>query len=317
MPFNKFEFMGLDSKESIFFENELQSIMAETYLTLYPLLKYSTSMPVVSEFPNSEEIGYDMYDQVGKAKVAKYTDDIPRSDVKGERTLSYVKPILSCYGYDIIEIRQAMQLGKPLDRLKSDSARRSIEVAINEGAWKAHSTEDYPSLYGFLYHTGVTSYKCDVETAAYLWSAKTAGAIIKDINRLVNTPIILTHGMIAPNTFKCPVTQWALISTTQAVTGSDKSILQFCQAANPHITDWGWLEELATVNPIPSTGVASDVSVAIAYNNDPMCFKCLLPQPFEQLAPQIRNYETIVNCHSRFGGVTFMQPLSAAIVESI
>jgi hypothetical protein len=314
---------NLDSKESIFFENELQYIMSETYETLYPELKYSSLLPVVSEGGSGvESIGYDMYDEVGIAKViANYADDLPRSDVKGHRTFINVKGVASSYGYNIQEIRAAAYANKPLERMKAASARKSIEMLINKGAWKAHNTEEFPTLYGLLYHPNITAYESDHGAGSggtvHIWSSKTADEIIFDINKLCQRSAVLTKGNEISDTFACPITQYSYISSTKASAYTETTILDRVKLSNPHITTWTWLEELKDVNPVPSTLATSAQDVAISYKNSPLKLKCEVPQPFEQFAPESRGLEFIVPCHARFAGVCIMYPLSVTILEHI
>jgi hypothetical protein len=316
-------YTNLDSKESIFFENELQFIMAEVYETLYPELKYSSLLPVSADGGDgSEEIGYDMFDNVGMAKViSSYADDLPRSSVKGHRTMVNVKGIGGCYGYSIQEIRNAAKTGKALTRFLAISARQSIEMMLNKGSWLAHNTEEFPTLYGLLYHPNITSYESAHGAGSggtvHIWSGKTADELLLDINTLCQKSMVLTKGIEIPNTFACPITQWSQIASTKASAYTETTVLERAKLNNPWITTWTWLEELKGVNPIPSTLVASAVDCAISYNNNPMKLKCLIPQGFEQFAPQPKNLEFVVPCHARFAGVSVQYPLSVTVLENI
>ena len=44
---------------------------------------------------------------------------------------------------------------------------------------------------------------------------------------------------------------------------------------------------------------------------------CEIPLPFEQLAPQERNLEYVVNAYGRIGGVLMYYPLACYIMEGI
>ncbi|OGU55477.1 MAG: hypothetical protein A2V66_11935 [Ignavibacteria bacterium RBG_13_36_8] len=313
------KFLNLDANESIFFENELTQIMAKVYETKYPELKAVRLIPVdTSDGDAAETIGYDMYDEVGVAKIiSSYADDLPRADVKGKRTYSYVKSIGTSYGYNIQEVRGAARARKPLVDMKAKAARKANDMTVHKGALFARGEGDYPSLYGLIYNANITSYKVVVEGSDYAWADKSASAIITDINTLCNKSKSLTSGVEIADTFLCPVDQMTLIATTKVSDYSDTTILDFVKKANPHITLWEELADLKDVNPIPSTGVVSNTDIAICYKRDPEKLSLRIPQPFEQFPVQERNLEYVIPCHSRFGGVIITYPLSITIAEGI
>lgn len=313
------KFINLDANESIFFEQELTHIMSRVYDKKYPELKATRLIPVDTEAGNaSESIAYDMYDSVGVAKIiSNYATDLPRADVKGERVFSQIKTIGTSYGYNVDEIRIAAKANKNLIDRKAMAARKSNDMLVNRGAFFARNTGEFPGLYGLIYHPNITSYKVAVEGSDFVWADKSADAIILDINTLCNKSISLSKGIEIADTFLCPVEQFTLIATTKISVYTETTILEFVKKANPHITSWEWVEELNNVNPVPSTGVAANTDVAIAYKRDPEKLTLQIPSPFEQLDVQPRNLEFIVPCMSKFGGVIVIYPISITIAENI
>ena len=94
--------------------------------------------PVTSEAdPGADTVAFDSYDSVGMAKIiTNYADDLPRADVKAQRTIVKVFDIATSYGYSIKDIRRAKMTGKPLTTRKAESARRANDALVNKIAFQ-------------------------------------------------------------------------------------------------------------------------------------------------------------------------------------
>ena len=119
-----------DAGESVFFAQELQKVKAKTYDVKTPANNAMSIFPVTSEAdPGADTVAFDSYDSVGMAKIiTNYADDLPRADVKAQRTIVKVFDIGTSYGYSIKDIRRAKMTGKPLTTRKAESARRANDA---------------------------------------------------------------------------------------------------------------------------------------------------------------------------------------------
>ena len=307
------KFTHLDADESVFFARELESVKSKTYDVKYANLQARTLIPVSFEAgPGADTIKYEQWDQVGVAKiVSNYATDLPRVDVKAKEFRSPVKSLADSYGYSIQDVRSAKLAGKPLEARKAAAAKRGILQAENTIAFFGNSEH---GLQGLLSHPNVpvVVIPADGTGASKKFSTKTADKIIRDINSIVNAPINNTKGVEVPDTCLFPVDVFTLLSSTpwSATANSDTTILEFVKKANPHIKNWGWLNELKDAG-------GAGIDQAICYRRDPEALTLEVPQDFEQFAPQEKGLAFEIPCHSRCGGVIIYYPLSLAKADSI
>ena len=217
--------VNLDDNEAVFFTRELEYIKSQLYNIKYPEYTATILMPVDSSAgAGAETIVYRQFDSVGMMKImASYGDDAPESDVKGIEFFTPVKSLRGAYSYSIQDIRNAMHVGRPLQSMKGEAARRSYEQAVNDIAWKADGSSQYGGLFGMLYNPNTTKSPAPTGT----WSGATADQIIADVNFLINTPRTLTLKTEIVDTVVFPVEQMSLLSSTPRSTLSDTTILEF------------------------------------------------------------------------------------------
>lgn len=302
----------LDSDESIFFSRELEVIKAKTYDVKYAALKYLSLLPLSTEAgPGAEKITYRQYDALGMAKIiSNYADDLPRVDVKGKEFSSAVKSLGDAYGYNIQEIRAARMAGKPLEQRRAGQARRAIEQLANKLAFFGDAAA---GIIGLLSNPNVSTVTlpADGTGASKLWSTKTPDQILRDMNLVANSIVANTKGVEVPDTMLLPIEQYNYIASTARSANSDTTILAFFKANNPYVKNVEWLNEL------DNAGTGGVLDVMVCYRKDPDAIQVEVPSPFEQLEPEKRGLEYIIDCLMRFGGVSIFYPLSVAKAEGL
>lgn len=314
------KFVNLDANESVFFARELEHIKAQTYDIVYPELKAVKYIPVSTDAgAGAETITYTQYDEVGMAKViSNYADDLPRADVKGKQFTSVVRSIGDAFGYNIQEIRASAMANKNLPTRKANAARRAVDQKINTIAWSARAADgENAGLIGLLYQPNVTKGTVTTRGGHVTFATKTAEEMYLDLCKAVDDILTLTKGTEIPDTLLLPIAQHSLITSTFRSTNSDITVLEAFLKARPYITLVDWVAELKDVNPVPSTGAASNTDVMIVYKRSLDKLSLEIPQPFEQLELERRGLEYITPCHARCGGVIVYYPLSINIVEGI
>ena len=301
----------LDANESAFFQRELEFVKSNTYDVKYPELKSRRLFPLNPEAdPGATKITYQQYDQTGMAKIiANYADDLPRADVKGKEFSSPVKDLGAAYGYTIKEIRSSSMVGKKLDQRRANAARRAISQAENKYAFIGDSATGLP---GFLSNVNIPTVTIpnDGTGSSKLWSAKTPAQILRDLNLLANAPAVNTKGVEVADTVLLPLQQYTYIASTPRSDNSDTTILKYFLANNPFIKQVEWVNELDNAG-------AGGTDRAVAYRRDPMALTLEVPSDFEQLEPEKRNLEYIIDCIESFGGVIIYYPLSIAFSDGI
>ncbi len=309
--------VNLDANESAFFGRELEHIKARTYDIKYPEYKATRLIPVSTDAGSgAEAITYRQFDAVGVMKViANYADDLPRADVKGAEFTSPVRSIGGSYGYNVQEVRNAQQAGRPLNQRKAAAVRQAYEQTVNKIAWFAKTDDGvYGGLQGMLYNPNTTK---DTPQSGGNWisGAVTPANILLDMNQAINDVITLTKGVEVPDTLLLPLAEYGHINTLARSDNSDLTVLEYFKRNQPGVMV-EWVNELAAVDPKPSGG-AGPVNLMIAYKRSPEKLTLELPQLFEQFPAQERGLEFVVPAHGRVGGVIIYYPLSINIVEGI
>lgn len=315
MPGTKI-FENLDANESLFFERELEHVKSKTYDIRYPELSITRLIPISTEAgPGAETIKYEQYDQVGIMKIiANYADDLPRSDVFGKEFSVIVKSVAGAYGYSVQEIRNAMMAKKPLATRKAAAVRRAYEEIVNRIGWFADGTAKWGGMRGILYSNGTT--KANATTGAWLGGVTTPDQIIADVNIALQNIRTLTKNVESADTVVLPSAHYTHIASTPRSSTSDKTILEWLQKVNPGVS-FEWANELKDVNPVPSSGVASNTNCALIYKKSSDKLTYEIPSPFEQFAPQARNLEFVVPAHGRVAGIVIYYPLSVYIMQNL
>jgi hypothetical protein len=314
------KFVNLDANEGIFFARELEFVKSRTYDIQFPELKMTRLIPVSFEAgPAAQTITFETYGQVGFAKViGNNATDLPRVDVYGEESSVIVKTIGDAYGYTVADIKAAAKTGKNLPTMKAAAARKAIDKKVDDIALSARSDDKVNGgLVGLLYNANTTKGTVTTRDGHVTWATKTPAEILADLNEWVTDMVELTKGVEVPDTVLLPIAQYSIISTTPLQAGSDTTIKEYFLKNSPSITSVEWVSQLKDVNPIPSTGVASNTDVAVVYRRSPDKLTLEIPQAFEQLDPQAQGLEYVVPCHARCGGVIIYYPLSVSIVEGI
>lgn len=312
--------INLDANETAFFERELEFIKAKTYDKLYTKKKFALLIPISTEVGRgAESYTYESWDSVGIMKIiARYSDDLPRSDVFAKKFTFQIHSLGGSYGYSIQEVQAAIFAGKPLNSRKADTVRRADEQAVSRIAWKGDSDA---GLIGMLSQPNVpaATVPAGVTTGFVPWiggSPKNPDEILTDLNNLVDDIVDVSNEVHEANTVIMPIAQHSKLKSTRQASGTDTTILNFWLNSHPEIQLVERVVELKAVAPLPSGG-GGPSDVAMAYDRDPDMLTLDIPQPFEMFAAQQRNLEFIVPAHSRIGSVVFYYPLSANIIEGI
>lgn len=312
--------IGLDGNQSAIFARELEFIMTTTYDKLYTKKKFALLIPISNEVDTgAETYTYESWDMVGIMKIiARYSDNLPRSDVFAKKFTHNIHSLGGSFGYTIQEVRATAMAGKPLNARKADTVRQADEQAINRIAWNGDADA---GLLGMLSQPNVpaATVPAGVTTTFVPWvgaSSKNADEILTDLNNLVDDIVSISKEVHEANTVIMPIDQHSKLKSTPQGTGTDTTIMQYWLNAHPEIQLVERVVELNDVAPLPSGG-GGPSDVAMAYDRDPNMLTLEIPQPFEMFAAQQTNLEFVVPAHSRIGSVVFYYPLSANIIEGI
>lgn len=306
-----FKSLNLDAAGDVFFARQLEYVQAKIYEFQYPAFKAYQYIPINFDIPaGAEYVTATQYQSVGRARIIRsYADDLPEAGVIGTQLTNPVVSIGSSYRYSHQEIRASQFANVNLPMRQAEAARRANDQLVNDLALTGDTTVQ---LYGFLNNPNipVNPVPADGTGGNTEWSTKTPDQILRDMNLIVNTVFSQSNGVEMPDTLLLPLAQYTYISSTPRSANSDTTILAYFLMNNQFIKRVDWLLQLA------GAGTAG-ADLAIAYENNPNKVAMQIPMAFTQYNPQERNLEFVINCESRYGGITWYYPLSANIGEGI
>ncbi len=306
----------LDAAESVLFAEQLKHVNATILQTLTPELKARTLVPTLPGVdPGATVYEYRMMTKYGQAKIATgHSDDAPRVDLAGEKAASLIKEVTASYGYHVDEIRACQKAGIDLPTLKAQTAKEAIDRKIDSILAVGDSTY---SLKGLLNQTSTTTATLGtkVGTGTKAWEGATADEILKDVRLMVTALITALQGAGGP-VFRrymliVPEEQYAYISLTRMGDGSDMTILKWLLANVPQLEGIeGWYH-------CNNAGSGGTVDRAVMYPRSLEVVQGIVNLEFTPLAPQPRNFEEVVPCRAKCGGVIVPYPVAMCYADEL
>jgi hypothetical protein len=293
----------MDDSFSFFLARELTYIRTRVLEVAKAPMNAFRIFPVQTEIPAGAQVAIQRtYDQTGIAKViSNYADDLPRADVIGTETPVKVQTIGDSYGYDVVEIENAQFAGVNLEMYKAQAARRNIDFKINQLAWFGDAEN---GITGFLANPNLTSVTlaADGTGSSTKFVDKTPDQIIRDVTQLISAINVATNNVENPNMVLFPTEAFDHIVMTPRSQYSDLTILEFLRRSHPDV-------RFEKVGELDGAGTAG-ADLMVAGRFDPDVIRLEIPERFRQLPVEKRNLEYVVDCISRFVGVTITIPLA-------
>jgi len=306
--------MNLDANETALLERQLRHMEAQLYEVEYPELRHTRYIPQDTSTPvGAESILYRVMDQVrAAALITDYANDLPNVDVILKEYPIPIKGYGNHYKYSLRDLQHAAFSGQPIDTLRAQTARDSIEQSLDEVACLG---EPSVGIKGFINNDAV-----DILTAATVggdvtWADKINGtggaaAVIADISEMRNHMIVDTEQLYRPNAYLLPTALFELINTTpfSASGGSDRTILEWFRQNNPGVSIEGWWR-------LDNANAAGTGGRIVAYFRDPRILVEKAVMPFNQLPPQAKSLAFIINCWALTGGTHIYRPKGVVFMD--
>lgn len=285
-----------------FVAQELLQIIPTLYNRLYPGLDAREHIPISTNVsPGAMAWAYDSYDQRGKAEfLGANATNIPRADVSKERFPFPIRSIALAYGWTVEEMLASEYAGTRLDARKADACRRGIAELEQSILMLGDTSHGLP---GFLTNP---STPIVVLPSGKNWAAATPQEILMDLNALVDAVWVGTFQVHVVDTILLDPQRFRIAQVTQLDATSSDSVLTYFLKTNTQIREVRPLRELATAG-------LGGVPAALAYQKDPGVLNGVIPLPFQQLPPEMRGLEVLINCWERIGGTVWFYPLAAAM----
>ncbi len=299
-----------DAGESVFFARQLEHIRPGVMEIQYPELKGASLVPVDTSIdPGAASLTVQFFDHVGQAKVVADMDTvIPRADVSASEGNQVIRSVVAAYAYSMQEARAAMFARTPLLARRAMAARDAIERTLDDVLFTGNTVM---GLKGLLNQTGTVTYTItNGGTGDTNWETKSADEIIFDMTSAVNKVVVDSKGMEEPDTIILPLSSYTYIASKRMGDGDATTILDHFRRCCPMI------KTVTSTYKLESHADWTGKRMVI-YKKDPNKLAFLLPQPFEQFAPQARDFSLVTNCHARTGGVAVYYPKSVCYADDI
>lgn len=301
-----------DTAESAFTLQQLTYIRPGVLEVQYPELKGAQLVPVNTRIDTgAQQHTYDIYDYVGSASI---TSDMstrpPRVDVKKSQSTQNIYSVWDAYGYSVQEARAAVFARQPLPQQKAKAARDIIERTLDTIIMTGDALT---GMKGLLTLAGTLTYSVpNGLSGVKTWENKTPDEIVADLNGIANGIVTATKEIEQPDTILLPLTSYTLISSRRMGDGDTTTILDHFLKSSPYIST---VEASHKCEAAPNSEWTGKRMVA--YKKDPNKLEVLMPQLFEQWAPEIDGAETVTICHARIGGIALYYPKSVSYGDGI
>lgn len=304
-------FTNLDDSQTLFFEKELDYMLAKSYDIVYPELMYDKVLPISSEVPaGAETITYRQYDMVGHAKlIHSYANDLPVVGAFGKEFTSKIYSQGVSFGYSMQDVRNAAFGNVPLNQRLANAARKAVLTQTNDLAFYGDAEA---GLQGFINHPNVNYYTvpADGTSSSQAWETKTPDQILRDMNAAAVEVRSVTKSSEVVNTMILPDKQYGHIAVTPRSSTSDTTILEFFLRTSP------WIKTVMPCYELEGSA-SNGKDCFIMYNKSPDKLVLELPQPFESFPVQEKGLYYEVPCHARFGGILVFYPKTIVQADGI
>jgi hypothetical protein len=152
-------------------------------------------------------------------------------------------------------------------------------------------------VYGLTNNPNTLTYTCDE-----VWASADPDEIVAHLQGMVDKIPVETKEVEKPNTMAIASSLYRFVRNIIVPDTNGKKIMEFFLEANPGLTVIV-ADKLAASNPSAKPQI-------IVYDRNPDKLEGLIPQEFEQFAPQDRGMDSITECHARCGGVAMKFPKS-------
>jgi len=296
-----------------FLLSQLTFLETKMYEKKYKSINYQDIVPISNEAGEwAESITYFYMDGAAIAEfVGTKSLDVPIAEIGSKAITILVELGATGYEYSDEELRQAIQLQRPLPQLKLNTARRAYEELVQRTAMVGDATHNLP---GFINNANVMT-----ETVAAggkgktEWDKKTSNEILFDINNLMGGVLVDTLQVERPNTLLLPTAKWNYIAGTPRSDNSDTTMLQWLVSNSPFLTSDA---DIIPVSELTGAGVGN-ANRMMTYDKDIDKVVMHIPMPLRFTEPQRKGRGFQIPGEFKIGGVEFRYPGSARYGDGI
>lgn len=301
-----------DAGEQAFLARQLLFVRAREVNQYFVKTKARLFIPVSNEIPSgAESHSTKVYTEIGSAAlVANYGDDFPMTDAFVTEVTGSVRSLANGFGYSIQDLRRAAMVsgGQSIDARRAGAARKAHEQQVERIAALGDTGTSLP---GFLKNANVPVLTAGAGGFVGGWASATSAQIWSDLKLIEQTVVTQSQDLHHPDTMVLDPVSFSILDSRPANAFTQRSILR------------EFLDQATYIKQIDQWAKAS---LANASNNGPrvMAYEksteneaLEIPQEYELFAPQQRNLQWVVPCHSRIAGSLIFYPLSAIYADGV
>jgi hypothetical protein len=298
----------MDADETNMLALELEQMRSRVYEAEYPEIKARKFIPVMSEIdPGAETFSWRETNYVGKAKVIRnYADDPESVETSSEKQTNSVLALGDAFEYSIQDIRRSAFSGQPLSARKAMAARRVWERGLDDiAALGAPEDGIATGLLNKPVGTSAGQIRNTVMTASsWLDASSTGDLMVTGLNQAVQEMIEDSKELYTPNLLLLTTAHFLRLSHKRMSADNSETALEAFLRTNP------WIEDVQPWNLLKAIdGSTGNNSRGLLMRKDPDVAELVIPQEFEILPPQVRNYAFKVLAHGRTAGTVVYRPL--------
>lgn len=296
-----------DSGETAVVARQLEFVQSELWNIEYAVPKALMLVPLDTTVPpGAETFTYREWDIVGTAEIiVNYGQDLPRVDILVNEYPQKIVDIGDAYAYTHADLRAAAFAQVQLDPMKARTAKEAIDRKLDALIALGNTST---GLKGFLNHPNVP--RLSVPNGDWLNPATTPDEIIADLSAMEATVISQTIDTHHPTTIILPLLHYTRITNTPRSANSDTTIKKWFLDNSENVKEIVSWHRCATAGP-------ASAPMAVCYEKSDTIVRAVIPQPFEQLPPEIRNLEWLIACLARVGGTVWYRPLGGLYADGI
>lgn len=295
-----------DAAQTAFLAKDLVYVSRDVLRVLHERLRMNEFVEVRAETPRGAASSeYRMIDSSGEAVPRSLdADDAPTADIGVEAFEQPVVDIPGAYTYSIKELEAARFTQTPLQRDKAEACAEMLARAIDKVLREGDAAS---GLTGFLNDPNVPV----VTLTNGAWLTATEADILADVREALAKIVTQSLDNHEGRRMLLPVEYDGRLEDPRANT--DTSLKSWIQSNTTlkSITRYMALDTAAGPSGI------SDPPFGVVYDPDPLNIYADVPIPYEELAPEVRNFGWVVNARAMVAGIKWKRPLSAVYIENL
>lgn len=300
-----------DANETLLFKRQMEHIYTTVYDKVFQDYKYRQFLSVSHEVPNwAETHTYRERVRIGAVKRVNTfaAKDFPNVEIEGSETTAKIFSWGDSYGYTIQEMRASAALGTNLEATRANAAREAMEDQFDALA----CTGDTDSgLKGLANAANALDASTNV-TADWSLTATSVATILSDLGKWQRAQRAQAGNKesLTADTLLLSTAAYNRLATEFVASSfaSDVTLLQLILKGNP------WLKRIEAW-PRLDTADGSGGPRCVLFKNSPEVAELVIPQEFEQFAPQLDGQRYTIMCHARNAGVKSIRPVGISFSD--